>query len=508
MTNPITGSGALGFGFDIFGVYGEDSILRPLINLGSANREWTSQAGETYDVLANTTVSPGSGAGGSAYVFDSRETFSSHFAVKAGIKGSYGAFTGEFEADFAIDTSSERSYIYGLYEEIIDSWSLTLVDWSRNALLPNVLQDPDFADLPSEYTTDNKYLFFRFFTKYGTHFTTRVSCGARMSYCVAVDESYTSNTSTVSTKLSAEFGGVFADASAHAEADFATAGEQWFSNRKVSVRTIGGNTDLVASIIPAYDVNNNAAFQSWITSADRWPSPTGFQVTPIASLFSGDQAAAVNAAYEAYANSRLYAEARTDGCAILLSGRPLIPSSSAPTMPTGSTPSSGDVPWPEMGWYAAVIDRTDLNVAFLKGYAPQGSGDSPDDIISACNTMWKQMYTDLHSYAGKTQYVFALTSRNWWGPGFPVSEMVSFLEGCGAGTGLEEWRERWTTTGSTSGLIDYVLLGVIGIGPGAGIETFVHEPDSEKSAASAAGLLIPTAINDSPDQVQFDLVPA
>lgn len=481
-TNLITGCGVLGFGFDIFGSYSEDSVLRPMMNLGHPDDQWVSPAGVTFDVPGNVSLNASTGASGTAYAFAAKENFVSHFASKANVKGSYGAFAGEFEASFATDTSSESQYSYGLYEELVESWALTLQDWSSDALLPTVTKDPDFTSLPLEFTQENQYLFFRFFAKYGTHFISRVDCGARMSYTVAVSKSYTSSTTEVSVKLTAEFQGVFGESGGNAQADFKVADQRWFDNRQVTVRTIGGDTSLVAGIAPAYGVNDNAPFESWLKSAEKNPAPISFQLAPVSALFSGKRAAAVQAAYAAYANSRLYSEARDDGSTLLLSGVPLVP---AKTAARGAT--------------VAVLDTTDLNVALLQFYPEIGWPVSDD--------FWSQMAAALAPYAGRPQYVLALTLSHWTNFSAPRSPMVTILKSCGAGTGLDDFLRLETSAGRQVG-VTYTLLGVMGIGPGLGIESFEHGTGtSGPTPAVASGLLVPVSADNGEDQFQFQLLP-
>ena len=52
------------------------------------------------------------------------------------------------------------------------------------------------------------------------------------------------------------------------------------------------------------------------------------------------------------------------------------------------------------------------------------------------------------SALGESQYVLALTTYNWWGCGYPTPNAYGLLLSCGAGSGLHEWRARWTHTGT------------------------------------------------------------
>jgi MAC/Perforin domain len=481
--NRITGCGVLGYGFNIFGEYGDESVLRPMMDLGAYDGAWTSPVGIEYLVPTNIDVNSATGAQGSVSAFSSKENFTSHFAAKAGVKGSYGAFTGEFDASFTADSASESEYVYGLYEQVIDAWSLTVRDWSAESLLPAVTRDPDFAALPHTYTQQNKYLFFRFFVKYGTHLVTRVGCGARMSYAAQVAKSYTSSTTEITAKLSAEFRGVFADGTVDAQNDFKTADQRWFDSRQVTIRTTGGDTSLVGSIAPSHGVNDNAPFEAWLASAEREPAPITFQLTPVSALFSAERAAAVNTAYNAYANCRLLAESRRDGYTLLLSGTPLQP------------------PQKEAkGVVVAVIDRADLSIRLLKFY--DAIGWPPGDEV-----FWGPIAKDLKPYTGDTDFVLALATSGWSNYAIPTSAMIAILESCGAGAGLADWRKDGAL--KFQGGLNYALLGVMGVGPGLGIEAFRHAEDfvRDPGAASAAGLLLPMAEDNGEDELEFVLQP-
>lgn len=500
MANIIPGAAVLGCGFDIFGAYSAESLQRPLMNVGDAFTPWTAPNGTVFEVPHNASLNPATATSGSATAFESKQTYTSHYAAKANVRGSYGAFSSEFEAAFAREEQSEAEYSYGLYELQATTWTLTLIDQTVAALLPDVLSDPDYTNLPSIYNQENEYLFFRFFAKYGTHFVDRVVCGGSMSYCAAVSKKFSSQSTTISAKLTLEFGGVFSSVGATAKADFAAAGSAWFQNRTVSIRSVGGNTSVLAGIVPSDGTNNNAAFESWLASIASEPAPTQFALSPIASLFSGDQAAAVQQAYEAYANSRLYAEARADGCTLLLSGTPV------QAQVTQFTSGKGQ-PTAHMGVLVALIDRTDLNLAFSRQYDIAVAYERPNTLIATCNQLFEALYADVSGHAGESQYVLALTTYNWWGCGYPTPAAYGLLLSCGAGSGLQQWRTHWTASGTMNN-VNYALLGTVGSGPEAGIEAFVSEPESPRVAATAMGLLIPTSSGEGDEQIQFDLLPA
>jgi hypothetical protein len=500
MANIIPGAAVLGCGFDIFGGYSEESLQRPLMNVGGAFTPWTAPNGTVLEVPDNASLNPATATSGSASAFESKQTYTSHYAAKANVRGSYGAFSAEFEAAFSHEEQSEAEYSYGLYELQATTWTLTLINQTVGALLPDVLSDPDYTNLPSAYSQENEYLFFRFFAKYGTHFVDRVVCGGSMSYCAAVSKQFSSQNTTISAKLTLEFGGVFGSAGATAEADFAAAGTAWFENRTVSIRSLGGNTNVLAGIVPSDGTSNNAAFESWLGSIASEPAPTQFALSPIASLFSGDRAAAVQQAYEAYANSRLYAEARHDTCTLLLSGTPV-------HGPVTQFTSGNGQPTAHMGVLVALIDRTDLNLALARRYDIAVAYEWPNTLIATCNQLFEALYSDLNGYAGESQYLLALTTYNWWGCGYPTPNAYGLLLSCGAGSGLHEWRTHWSATGTIND-VNYSLLGIVGCGPDAGIEAFVSEPDSQRTAATAMGLLIPTSSGQGEEQIQFDLLPA
>ncbi len=456
MALPLPGADTLGYGFNIFGQYDSSSKISPLFDMQfDASREWRS-GNVTYLLPQNASFDPSPSHNGDTYVFSSRQKVQEHFAAKASVSASYGPFSGEFEAAYSQTKVSDDQYDYALVEANSIFWSLTLKDQSANALASWVTSDPDYINIPDTYNEGNRDLFFRFFDKYGTHYVVGVTVGSRLYYSSLILKSYNYSSQDISVKMKAEYDGVFVKAGAEAQAAWQKAGEDWSSQRSVTVGALGGNNVILNALAPGYPDNFNDEYKMWLESAAALPAVIDFQLAEVANLFSSGKAQAVKQAITAYTRTRLYVEAKTGSCVVLYNAEPVLPA------------GGGDG---VLGFQLVAIDRKSLRVAFAKSYA-----------ITAFYSGYEERYTtalsDIRPYRNG-RYLIAFTTWSMFGTQYPIKDFSDFLNEIGAGIGLQGWfnvhdlknqNPAWYCCDVTH--VNYCLLGYTGIGQGNGFEVF------------------------------------
>ncbi|MCX6178749.1 MAG: MAC/perforin domain-containing protein [Chlorobiales bacterium] len=449
MAIPIPGGDILGYGFDVFGRYDASSKKSPLFNIQyDPSKQW-----QGFLLPQNASFDSSSSHYGTSYSFNSRSEVEQHFATKVGITGKYNMFNGEFSASYSQTVKQDQEYQYGLMEAFSQFWSLDLKDRSAGALADWVTNDPDFKNLPTQYTAENRYLFFRFFDKYGTYFVTGVNVGARLFYTCSVLKNHQYSEQEVKTKIKAEYNAVFIKVGAEAEAEWKKIGQQWSDARSVSVNALGGNNSILIALAPGFPDNFSTYYKSWLDSCQAMPSTIDFRLASMDTLFSGNKAQAVKSAMDAYTKARIYAESKTGTCVIYFNGQPILPA------------GSGEV----VGMQLAVLDRQSLDVVFSKSY---------NASFYNTNQMYLNALSDI-KHLRNSKHIFAFCTWSMLGICLPPKDFYDFLVDCGAGYGLESWENvhnlpqsnpHWYSCDATH--VNYVLVGIPGIGKSKGHESF------------------------------------
>ena len=451
MPSYIPGSDSLGYGFDVFGTYSEDSKTSPLFDMVFDDTTW-----ENYLVPENTGLDTSSKHYGETNAFSSRQKVEEHFGSKLSVKGSYGFFSAQFSASFNMTNKSDVSYQYALVEAYSKQYSLSLKNKSESALASWVKTDPDYLNIPDTFTNENRDKFFTFFDKYGTLFISEVVLGSRLYYSASVSKSYNYSEKDVEAKMKAEYGAVFS-VSASAEANWKKAGEDWATRRDVKVSATGGDNSILNILSPGYGVNHENAFKAWLESAKLMPAVIDFKLTSVAHLFSGNKAKAVQQALDAYFLHKIYIESKTGTCLINFNGKAVLP------QPTGE--------YDNYGFQLAAINRKTLKVDFQKGY-------SAYDLWSGYDAIYTKMTNDITAY-NNDNYIIAFTTYSTFALTAPNSGFVQFLENCGADEGIKRWldtKEANSDIFSCCALAhnNYVMVGIPGSEKGSAYEDYTR----------------------------------
>lgn len=473
----IPGASQLGFGFDILGRYNVSSLTQSILTPVSGKSSTFTYGGVTYSVPDNVSVAQGTGdntTAGTAFVAQSRQAFQTYFSEKAGLSGSYRGFSAEFDIFFATQAQSETMYWYGLVEGSYDAWVVTL---DAVELFANFTSDPDVEKLmsldPPVFNTQNADVFFRVFEKWGTHYVSQVTMGGGIDYVSAVETSFSSSETQISANLQLEYNAVFVDVAAKSQTDWGQLGEEWSQDRTATISATGGDTSLLNALDPTYGSNFSQAFQNWNKSIMTTPQIVGFGLRDISKLFSGDLAAATEDALSAYTNSGVYAQAQ------FVPAHPGFARSGL--IELGGKVVATPTPEPEDdsgGVLLTVFDGFSLSTLV-------NTGVWGTDLVPA--DKWDPLY---QAVQGLTQqsYIVVLAAFGMYGSLYPVPNMVTWLNACGAM--LEQWRE--LQQGYASGFTcNYVLVGQQGLPPGQAFEKFTADHTVPQAFANLSVPLTP-----------------
>jgi hypothetical protein len=459
ISNLVPGAEMLGYGFDIFGTYSFDKAIKPLLKLGTPS-SWQAPSGVVYALPANVTSPGGSSATATAETFATSDAFNKYFQGSASVSGSVAAFSGSFSSSYATDLQSQSSYSWALFEADYIAWHVG-IEYAPQILLPNVTGDPDWSGLPSTFQPDdaaNVLAFYRFFSKFGTHFISTVSTGGALYYYYAVSQSSSYSSTEIRISASAEYQGLISHTSAEANAHWANCATNWTSHRQSKAVVVPATAAVIDWVNPAagtYDPPDGTSgpksnFSAWKDAVTANPSRCKFSLTPIWALFSGAKWQALQQAFAAYGNNRISVLARKNGAAVIMvNGKPI--------MPPGGYPV-GNV----QSWQIVTLDRKSLAVQLNKIYQFNFNAPNwPDSTFDA-------MASDLEPYMGSTESILITATSNIDEACNPNTTVYAIFKSFGAGAALDQWMSEpnhGCSSGPNSAV--YALVGAGGSADGS-----------------------------------------
>lgn len=434
-TRFIPGTSSLGLGFNVFGDYGASSLKAPLFDIELFNIGNEGTPGGTFVKAQNTHYNSDVASGESrSFVYASRKSYQESLAAKVKISGKIGAFKGAFDASFDMKSSNEDRYLYGAYVQTLRFWELSIQDKSWKNLSDQILTDPVFKEVPDIYTKDNAHLFFRFFHKYGCHFVTKVTLGARINYFSKIAKSYSEEELAIKAKLKLEYETVLTKAEGEVEASWKELGKEWTDHRESYMQILGGDKVVISKlsgITPAFGeaASHKSLYDAWLNSLKENPSVIDYELSPIEEIFSGDKVSQVRKAAGVYSGSIIAVKSQGSligqFSAILLNGK---------SIPT-------DNPTLEEAFHLVVINPSTLAVEFNKTYIYLGRQESP--------SISHQLKSDIEKENGWNGMIVAMNVRGKFSgnklmPFLPKrlfsSSIKEFLYACGvSGKVLDEW---------------------------------------------------------------------
>lgn len=242
----LPGSFAIGSGYNIFDSYClGTSLRRPLFNLGE--RKTDSLSGlETFEAI---TVQPGPSGIADRTEGSTLSEYSKAFALKAGLKGSYGAFEGDINVAFKTSEAAKVSTRFMKLDYQVYKWRLSLPTESHIA--ERLTRDAKDDLLHMKVT--------QLLRDYGTHYLATIMVGARLSYSFTADSTDFSSQSELeaTAKMSYDWltGSISGSLSVAQEKKLRT----FNSNSHARAAIVGGDERLLQKIL-------DGDFQGWLDS--------------------------------------------------------------------------------------------------------------------------------------------------------------------------------------------------------------------------------------------------
>jgi hypothetical protein len=200
----LSQANTLGQGFDVYGAYGAESLLRPIFDLNGTPTSVFTFLDKDYQIPAIVRGIQDTSSAYNGGTYASREGFQNKIAVFAGVEGKYGEFSGELKAAFATDDARSNEYYYAFWN--FYTWL------GRLQLIPDTtFLTADFShavkSLPEAVTPQTLPTFADFFAQFGGYYTSQVSLGASLEFYNGVSKTTTDSTKQIAAMLGLHYTG-------------------------------------------------------------------------------------------------------------------------------------------------------------------------------------------------------------------------------------------------------------------------------------------------------------
>lgn len=235
----MPGVGVLGCGYDVFGEYANATSIRSrALTLGALTKFNPYNDGDTnhnYQKPASVTLTVSehgnfSSISGSNYI-----DFSNQLAVKAGLSGSYGFFSGSIQSNFDLSKAGSSHLDFARVTDQYDEWVISLPDTSTDEF--KQLLTKDFkADI-----NDSALSPLTLFGKYGTHILRSIIVGARADYSVSTQITSTSQKWDCGLYAKVSYNNLVSNVSASIGVYDTNTYRQYLKNSSSTLRVWGGD---------------------------------------------------------------------------------------------------------------------------------------------------------------------------------------------------------------------------------------------------------------------------
>jgi hypothetical protein len=421
---------------------------------------------------------------------DDRDSFQGKFAARASVDTSVGAFSGHVEAAYGqqVAESSQYSYANMSFRSLLGN--LVLEGLAKSEYLSD-----DFLAalnaLPERAEAGNLPQFSDFFQTYGAYFVSQISVGATLEYYVAVRHTETMKAVQISAKMEAEYNGLFVSGKASAEMSSDQEWKSYRQSKKASIIIKGGG-DLERDTLAKVDAKSLDSmspttverYDKWLATVSSNAAVMDFRLTGVWEV-CGKKRKAVEDAFREYGHMMrplLHVETST----VVAAGTGYTPGVflAGTLIPAEAVLDHG---WG--GYRMVVIDRRNpspAGVRLSKLYSVL-SGDG-----SQYGRVFDAMAADLASGGFVDErYFLVLASFGTLNAFPPVPAFIRQMQQAGAGQQLDNWiasAAGGIGTAHITGDVNYILVGIMKSGPGAGIELFRLFPLTPPRVAHVSSL--------------------
>lgn len=461
----LSQANVLGQGFDIYGTYDTKSLLRPLFDLQNAPTDTFTFLGRDYAIpsivrgIENTSSVYNEGT------FVSREAFQSKIATFAGVEARYGAFSGEMQASFSLETSRTSDYFYA-FKNLHTALGQLQLNPDTSFLTGDFTAA--IAALPDTVNDDNIAAFADFFGRFGVYYTSQVSLGATFEFYNAVSIATSDTVMQIGAMLKAHYNGLFSSGSISTGITTSKEWKSYIENSSVSIATTGGDPTAGGKLqgidTKAPSAATVAAYDAWLETVGANPAVGQFKLAGIWNL-CGPKSTVVQAAW------RLYGERMHPRLSIETAS----PAAVAPTITLGFEVKPPARPETLMGWQIAILDRTDVStpdrVVFDRYYTIE-----PDRWAWEFEAMYNDMARDiLASGYADTNHILLAVSFGMKPTCSPSRDFYGLLRSSGGGRQLADWAQGSDPGSNNPGTLCYALAGIFDQGADSGVEVLAED---------------------------------
>lgn len=460
----LSQANSLGQGFDVYGVYGADSLLRPIFDLADTPTRTFTFLGKDYEIpgivrgVQDTSSTYNSGS------FTSREGFQEKVAAFAGVEGKYGAFSGELRAAYSTEVDRSSEYYYA-FKNFYTRLGYLQLDPDTNLLNGEFIDAVD--KLPDSVTKDNLPAFADFFARFGAYYTSQVSLGASLEFYNGVSKQTSDTVTQVAAMLEAHYTGLFTTGSISASVKDTQEWKSYAQNSTLSIATTGGDAIGAARLqsIDTHDPSTStvSAFDGWLETISDNPAVSEYKLTGIWNV-CGDKKSVVQQAWRLYGSAmhpRITMEATS-------------PATQPPTITLGYQVKPTDKPDTLAGWQIAILDRNDVSapskVVFDRYYTFDVENFTP-----TFEKVYQTMARDIQEsgYADEDHILVACAYGIEYNCS-PDSNFYGLLRSAGGGELLQRWVQNATPGSGNGDRAVYALVGVFDAGADTGMEDFTR----------------------------------
>ncbi|MBV9791719.1 MAG: hypothetical protein JOZ51_26210, partial [Chloroflexi bacterium] len=176
----------VGQGFDIYGAYNiKTSRITLLFDPEKAGTHEFTFLGKTYALPAYIDGAENTEATYLEATVNTRDEFQNSISAHAKVHGSYGAFSGQMEAAYGHQFTSNNEYTYS-YRNYYSRLATLFIKIDTKYLTDYFAQR--IAELPTTVNENNLIEFEEFFDDFGAYFTSEVNLGGSLDYYVAISK--------------------------------------------------------------------------------------------------------------------------------------------------------------------------------------------------------------------------------------------------------------------------------------------------------------------------------
>ena len=474
-TPILSQANAVGQGFNIFGTFDVESLMRPLVDLSRAPTQVFTFLGKEYLIPAYVTAIESTSSYSNVAAGENRDGFQNTIATHAGVEGSYGAFSGEMKADFAGEYKENAAFTYGFLDfyTSLATLQLNTTEYLTADFLRTVAELPDVA------TEDTLPPFIDFFTRYGIYYTQRVTLGGSLGFYTALSKRDLLRKAEFEVLLKAQYKALFSSGQLDAKVKASAEWQQYSEASVTNVRVLGGSPTAAAALASVdplgFSEATVAAFKGWTESVSSDPAIVDFALDGIWNV-AGNKSGVIQAAWELFGQTmrpRLTVETATRNTPLPL------PPAEPPVITIGRLIRPAEQPATPAGFQVVVLDGTNVSSAgvLLNRYfcvPPQPGWYNKYEL------MYEEMLAALQA-PGLAQpgNVLVLASFGLDKGMPPTNEVYALLLSAGGGSLLRQWvatADPGSQIGNPSiwigSPVNYCLVGLFGSGPDAGVEAY------------------------------------